>query len=322
MTTGRADDAGPDHGGVVPFPRRGGDALSATGWPAPPWLRAPTATGGRATLLAVRPVLRVGHQPVSGRGPTTDVPAPAQLDEPATGLHGAAPAPADDRPRTSPRGAEAAPVTAPRTVAEAAALRWPSSVPRRAEEGPDPAGPSRPAAAGDRPRTPDPAADARPGPTAGDGPSVTAPTTTGPTTTGPTTTTDDDDDDATTDDDHPAPPVRHRPTDLPQPARAAVDRIPHPARQDSSAPRPREAEPAPVPPLPHPRPAPDHRPSHVLVPGRGGLGPARPRVVEEPGILGLSRLTRGRVGSRLFTLFFVAVFALIFVQMLVTLVHG
>ena len=49
---------------------------------------------------------------------------------------------------------------------------------------------------------------------------------------------------------------------------------------------------------------------------------ARPRVVEEPGILGLSRLTRGQVGSRLFTLFFVAVFTLIAVQMMVELLHG
>ena len=49
---------------------------------------------------------------------------------------------------------------------------------------------------------------------------------------------------------------------------------------------------------------------------------ARPPVVEEPGILGLSRLTRGRVGSRLFTLFFVAVFTLIAVQMVLELLHG
>lgn len=49
---------------------------------------------------------------------------------------------------------------------------------------------------------------------------------------------------------------------------------------------------------------------------------ARPRVVEEPGILGLSRLTRGQVGSRLFTLFFVAVFTLIAVQMAVEILHG
>ncbi len=49
---------------------------------------------------------------------------------------------------------------------------------------------------------------------------------------------------------------------------------------------------------------------------------ARPPVDPEPGILGLSRLTRGRVGSRLFTLFFVTVFGVILVQMLVAILHG
>lgn len=48
---------------------------------------------------------------------------------------------------------------------------------------------------------------------------------------------------------------------------------------------------------------------------------ARPRVVEDTGILGLSRLTRGRVGSRLFTLFFVAVFTLIALQMVLELLY-
>ncbi|WP_094922103.1 hypothetical protein [Pseudonocardia sp. MH-G8] len=43
--------------------------------------------------------------------------------------------------------------------------------------------------------------------------------------------------------------------------------------------------------------------------------PPRPRVVPDPAILGLSRITRGRVGSRLFTLFFVLVFTVIVVQM-------
>jgi hypothetical protein len=44
--------------------------------------------------------------------------------------------------------------------------------------------------------------------------------------------------------------------------------------------------------------------------------PPRPRIVDEPGILGLSRLTRGRFGSRLFNLFFVLVFAVIVIQMI------
>jgi hypothetical protein len=42
----------------------------------------------------------------------------------------------------------------------------------------------------------------------------------------------------------------------------------------------------------------------------------RPRIVDEPGILGLSRLTRGRFGSRLFNWFFVLVFAVILIQMI------
>lgn len=44
--------------------------------------------------------------------------------------------------------------------------------------------------------------------------------------------------------------------------------------------------------------------------------PPRPRIDVEPGILGLSRLTRGRFGSRLFNAFFVLVFALIIIQMI------
>jgi hypothetical protein len=44
--------------------------------------------------------------------------------------------------------------------------------------------------------------------------------------------------------------------------------------------------------------------------------PPRPRIVDEPGILGLSRLTRGRFGSRLFNWFFVLVFAVILIQMI------
>ncbi len=43
--------------------------------------------------------------------------------------------------------------------------------------------------------------------------------------------------------------------------------------------------------------------------------PPRPRIVDETGILGLSRLSRSRAGSRLFTWFFVLVFTLIVVQM-------
>jgi hypothetical protein len=51
-------------------------------------------------------------------------------------------------------------------------------------------------------------------------------------------------------------------------------------------------------------------------------GPApRPRIVEEPSILGLSRRSRGRVGSRLFTLFFVLVYAVILLDLINSLMH-
>jgi hypothetical protein len=52
------------------------------------------------------------------------------------------------------------------------------------------------------------------------------------------------------------------------------------------------------------------------VPRRPPVPPPRPRIVDEPGILGLSRLTRSRFGSRLFNLFFVLVFTVIVVQMI------
>ena len=44
--------------------------------------------------------------------------------------------------------------------------------------------------------------------------------------------------------------------------------------------------------------------------------PPRPRIVDEPGILGLSRIARSRFGSRLFTWFFVLVYTVIVVQMI------
>lgn len=46
---------------------------------------------------------------------------------------------------------------------------------------------------------------------------------------------------------------------------------------------------------------------------------ARPPVVDDAGIIGLTRVSRSKVGSRLFTWFFVLVFALILVQMVVAL---
>jgi hypothetical protein len=64
----------------------------------------------------------------------------------------------------------------------------------------------------------------------------------------------------------------------------------------------------------HLRPAP-HRPAAPSRPE------ARPRVVDEVGIVGFSRRSRSRVGSKLFTLFFVFVFAVIFVQLVVALLN-
>jgi hypothetical protein len=58
------------------------------------------------------------------------------------------------------------------------------------------------------------------------------------------------------------------------------------------------------------------------VPRRPPGPPPRPRIVDEPGILGLSRLTRGRFGGRLFNLFFVLVFAVIVIQMISALLDN
>jgi hypothetical protein len=63
----------------------------------------------------------------------------------------------------------------------------------------------------------------------------------------------------------------------------------------------------------------NHRPGSGIPPPRTAHRPPgpppRPRIVDEPGILGLSRLTRGRFGSRLFNLFFLLVFTVILIQM-------
>jgi hypothetical protein len=46
---------------------------------------------------------------------------------------------------------------------------------------------------------------------------------------------------------------------------------------------------------------------------------ARPRIVDDTSILGITRHSRSRLGSRMFTLFFVFVFALILVQLIASL---
>lgn len=49
---------------------------------------------------------------------------------------------------------------------------------------------------------------------------------------------------------------------------------------------------------------------------------ARPRIEDDPGLLGITRRSHSRLGSRLFTLFFVFVFLLILVQLVVVLLDG
>lgn len=51
------------------------------------------------------------------------------------------------------------------------------------------------------------------------------------------------------------------------------------------------------------------------------LSAPRPRVVDDPGVFGLSRLSRSRMGSRLFTAFFVFVFGSIFLQLVASLLY-
>jgi hypothetical protein len=50
--------------------------------------------------------------------------------------------------------------------------------------------------------------------------------------------------------------------------------------------------------------------------------PPRPRIEDEPSILGLTRHSNSRLGSRLFVLFFVLVYAVIVIELVVALVGG
>ncbi|GAA1309482.1 hypothetical protein [Pseudonocardia xinjiangensis] len=68
--------------------------------------------------------------------------------------------------------------------------------------------------------------------------------------------------------------------------------------------------------VPPGRPAGPSRP-----PAWPGRPEARPPVVEEIAVLGFSRHLRSRIGTRLFTWFFVLVFALILVQLVASLLH-
>ena len=70
------------------------------------------------------------------------------------------------------------------------------------------------------------------------------------------------------------------------------------------------ARPRPVAPLPRPDRAPN----------RFSVAP-RPTVVDDLAATGITRLSRGRWGSRLFTLFFVFVFAVILLQLIDSLLY-
>ncbi|WP_300015120.1 hypothetical protein [Pseudonocardia sp.] len=95
---------------------------------------------------------------------------------------------------------------------------------------------------------------------------------------------------------------------------------PHPPSTRPAVLRAVAADPPPTaaPAAPVPRPPATPAPPPV----RHHPARARPPVAPEPGILGLSRLARGRIGSRLFTLFFVAVYAVILIQLVMVLLHG
>jgi hypothetical protein len=83
--------------------------------------------------------------------------------------------------------------------------------------------------------------------------------------------------------------------------------------QDGPSPRP-----SPVPPgLAVPQQRRERAPEGTPDPPPGP--PPRPPIVDDPGILGLSRIARSRIGSRLFTWFFVLVFTVIVVQMVVAI---
>ena len=59
-------------------------------------------------------------------------------------------------------------------------------------------------------------------------------------------------------------------------------------------------------------------PAHPLPPRPD----ARPRIVQDPVIIGLTRVSRSRLGSRLFTWFFVFVYLVIIVQLVWSILQG
>lgn len=94
---------------------------------------------------------------------------------------------------------------------------------------------------------------------------------------------------------------------------------PAPAADLPTPPTGSPAIPAPPAPSPAPSAAPEAPVPHLRLPPRPD---ARPRIVQDPVILGLTRHSRSRLGTRLFTWFFVFVYLVILVQLIWSLLQG
>ncbi len=107
------------------------------------------------------------------------------------------------------------------------------------------------------------------------------------------------------------------PRDPPSPpAPREPERVIPPSPRTPLRPRPL----VPRPPLPAPRRPHSAEPRGPVVPNATDSRAARPRVDPDPALFGFARHTRGRLGGRLFTLFFLLVFALIAVQTIASIV--
>ena len=113
----------------------------------------------------------------------------------------------------------------------------------------------------------------------------------------------------------PRPPRRLRPHRLP--LRCAADAAPNFVLQ---ATRPSWAADPPTPPSGAPTtPSARRTASGAPLPPRPD---ARPRIVQDPVIIGLTRVSRSRLGSRLFTWFFVFVYLVIIIQLVWSILQG
>ncbi|MEU9818283.1 hypothetical protein ACIGG9_02755 [Pseudonocardia alni] len=123
--------------------------------------------------------------------------------------------------------------------------------------------------------------------------------------------------------------VRRRrpgPAAVPTPDDDAGDPVPGPRRpvtptpSSPVAPAPRRSPTGPVPRLPAPRRPRADGDEPVGTVYRPPAVSARPPVDLDNGLLGFSRLTRGRIGARVFTIVFVLIYLVILVQTLSTIV--